>query len=82
MPPIDSNLSFLTRAPLSEGTIKKSFDTAEQCEAMRDAAIKKADKNLVSVDLKTHNPMPDFDFSKMYLCVATDDSRLKGNEVR
>jgi hypothetical protein len=52
IPPMEADYTWVTGAPLPSWTIKRSFDTAVQCEAVRVAAIKQTEKNVVVLNLR------------------------------
>jgi hypothetical protein len=78
LPPWEGNRIADPDAPLSEWTINYSFDSAADCEAMRQSKVDRGwsileRKDASSVERETAGI---FLYQK---CVATDDPRLNGN---
>jgi hypothetical protein len=76
--PWEGNRIANTDAPLSEWTINYSFDSAADCEAMRQSKIDMGWKILSRMDA-TPVERGTADIFLYQKCIATDDPRLKGN---
>ncbi len=76
--PRDANSLFLPHAPLKQWVLVKSFDTAEKCEAERNEDILLASRSGYTFYYDTEKrENVGTDAKYVYLCIATDDPRLK-----